>query len=418
MSADQSTHTELDGLRDISRRARIAYALCCLERVTDTHHLDGDAWQDWRERAWRMTSAPKDQWQTRSWPASFAEIDALFAKPVGGWGEGLADLLRRVFALAKDTCDRAIEGLADSDAVRALGRELIAQQIEPPPIERFRRSPAHEMGGIGRSAPPGFYRLGVEREDFVWHLLAELRSTSIHRNRGAAFALSHLGLASTSFVAPLVEYAVAGDADLAGLARSALERVSSVEEWEPVVQARTSEEIEKQSDLEREKLERLLLPLITHPESSIRARAARKLVSAGAEHAKSAAVANALAEGLADSDPDTRREVARLLRHAGDGFVAAPIFRAVYQSGNHDDVVAGAAEALLFIHGPHLAGEIAGFLVREPEEPCASAVVVLRRLVMLRRSVRIGLNDIAQRESALEARAREMIGRLRFDEGD
>ena len=63
---ERRTTTELDGLRDISRRARIAYALCCLERVTDTHHLDGDAWQDWRERAWRMTSAPKDPWHTRA----------------------------------------------------------------------------------------------------------------------------------------------------------------------------------------------------------------------------------------------------------------------------------------------------------------------------------------------------------------
>lgn len=222
----------VDALRGVSQRARIAYALCCIEQVAREHHLDGEGYRDWLERAWRRSSAPKANWRDAGWPRNFAEIDALLLPPVGGWGAGLSDLLRRVFELAKETCERAIEGVDDgAEPVRSLARELQAQKIEPPPLARFLRSPATEMAGVGRSVPPGFFREGVEHEDFAWHLSALLRSDSVLERRGAAHASRHLGLASAALIDLLVELSNSDtDAEVRSEAANALAAIATFDE--------------------------------------------------------------------------------------------------------------------------------------------------------------------------------------------
>ena len=202
------SRAELESFPSLSYRARVAYSLSCLERAVVKFDLRGEAFEEWRERAWRRTSAPKEEWRAAPWPRNFAEIDELLDPPPGGWGEGVSDALRRMFDAAKECCESILAAPGAQAVVAALKSlvvELTKNGVHPPELARFERSPFAEMGGWGRTVPPGFFRDGVEREAFPAVLLTGLHSASRTRRREAAFAAGNLAMGSDQVEALLFD---------------------------------------------------------------------------------------------------------------------------------------------------------------------------------------------------------------------
>lgn len=221
---------QFDALRTVSQRAQMAYALSCLEAAVRRHALRGARYEEWLERAWRRTSAPKATWRDAPWPRNFAEIDELFDPPVGGWGVGVADLLRRLFELCGNTCEDIIDGRGGAERVRALVTELSLQSIDAPPIGAFLRSPLTEMGGLGREVPPAFFREELPRENFAAHLHQSLLSDSAFQRREAASAIAYLGIGSETLAGALGTALFDPDHEVCMLAETAL--LAIVSSWE------------------------------------------------------------------------------------------------------------------------------------------------------------------------------------------
>jgi len=220
----------------------MAYALSGIEAVVRAHDLRGDKYEEWLERAWRRTSAPKSAWRDAPWPRNFAEIDELLDPPVGGWGEGVSDILGRVIGLARDTCEEILEGRGGATPVRAIVAELARHKIEPPSITHFLRSPSSEANGFGRDVPPAFFREGVDREGFAASLHGALLSESRIRRREAVYAIANLGVASDALATALLATLIDTDREVCLLSETALESIVSPDRY--IVMLRQAKQLE------------------------------------------------------------------------------------------------------------------------------------------------------------------------------
>ena len=236
------SRSDLEALGSLSQRAQIAYALSCIEATVRAYDLRGDAFDEWNERAWRRTSAPKSDWREPPWPRNFAEIDALLDPAVGGWGEGVADVLRKVFELAANACEELLERDDAAVTLRALVTELARRGIDAPAIGTFVRSPSTEMAGVGRTVPPCFFR-GIERESFAESMASDIQTGSRSASRGAAFAARHVGIGSSNLVRALGDAMFSSDRELALLAEDALQVLVSPTDFTEILRRKKGEKM-------------------------------------------------------------------------------------------------------------------------------------------------------------------------------